>query len=195
MNSNGYKEKTEGTDKNRDRFFLRYGINRFPERLKQAMENAHLPSNNQLAKKTELSESTIRKYLKGETYPTLDRLALLAEACSCSMSWLATGEGDGNHAPLEIYENSVNNNESRNSELDVVLSYLSTEQKEKFMRVIYTRGIAAILRLDDDIDAQFLALPEEEKSRLLRLHEQVKKGASEGCDGDDLTNSTNKHAG
>lgn len=178
MNSGSYEQKTAESTKNHERIFLRAGINRFPERLKEAMEAAGVVSNVQLARHTELSESTIRKYLKGDTYPTLDRLALLSDACSCSPAWLATGEGDAKYQTSLHTEDLVNKNDASPSEIDRILSYLSEEQKEKFLKVIYTKGIGAILRLDDGVDSQFLSLPEDEKERLLRLNEQVKKGAS-----------------
>lgn len=179
MNSISYREKTADGAKDREQFFVRYGINRFPDRLREAMKIAEIPSNNQLAKITELSEATIRKYLKGETYPTLDRLALLADACSCSLSWLAAGDGDTEGFSIKKNESHGYNNDRRVSEVENILSYLTDEQKVKFLRVIYTKGVAAILSLDDAFDAQFLALPDSEKERLMALHE-AKKGASEG---------------
>ncbi|MEQ5285514.1 MULTISPECIES: helix-turn-helix domain-containing protein [Providencia] len=198
MNSNDSKEKTDATTKNHERIFLLTGINRFPERLREAMVHANIPSNNQLAKKTYLSESTIRKYLKRESYPTLDRLALIANACSCSVSWLATGDENGDYMPSNINEHIVDINEQRHSELERVLSYLSEEQRDKFMKVIYTRGISAILQLDDDLDAKFLTLTEEEKTRLLSLHEafeEAKKGAPEASSKHDVTNPTQNQVG
>ncbi|MGC0197994.1 helix-turn-helix domain-containing protein [Enterobacter cloacae complex sp. 2025EL-00064] len=188
MNSETYGQKTDNVAKNHERFLLRSGINRFSERLKEAMEAANIASNVQLARQTELSESTIRKYLKGETYPTLDRLALLAEACSCSASWLATGEGDTRLQINDAAESLVYKCERVGPEVDKILSYLSPEQQDKFLKVIYTRGIGAILRLDDDLDSQFLALSEDEKARLMRLNEQVKKGASVDSDKGEVTN-------
>lgn len=195
MNSESYEQKTDSVAKNHERFLLRSGINRFSERLKEAMETANIASNVQLARQTELSESTIRKYLKGETYPTLDRLALLAEACSCSASWLATGEGETRQQENIIPEPLVYKSEVVGAEIDKILSYLSPEQQDKFLKVIYTRGIGAILRLDDDLDSQFLALSEDEKARLLRLSEQVKKGASVGSEEDELTNPAQPRTG
>lgn len=194
MNSNTYREKTTENAKDREQFFVRYGINRFPDRLKEAMKTAGIPSNNQLAKNTELSEATIRKYLKGETYPTLDRLASLADACGCSLSWLATGDGGKEGFELNKNENRAHNNEKEVSEVENILSYLTKEQKVKFLRVIYTKGIAAILSLDGAFDAQFLALPDSEKERLLALHE-AKKGASVAGKDNDITDSTQQRAG
>ncbi|NJD00363.1 helix-turn-helix domain-containing protein [Candidatus Erwinia dacicola] len=181
MNSISYRGKTADKAKDREQFFVRYGINRFSDRLKEAMKTAGIPSNNQLAKDTELSEATIRKYLKGATFPTLDRLALLAGACGCSLAWLASGDSGTESNAKNKDEKLKYNNDTRVSEVENILSYLTHEQRVKFLRVIYTKGIAAILSLDDAFDAQFLALPDSEKERLLALHE-AKKGGSEGSE-------------
>lgn len=193
MNSKDYKEKTDTTSKNHERIFLLTGINRFPERLKEAMVIADIPSNNQLAKKTDLSESTIRKYLKRESYPTLDRLALIAHACS--LSWLATGDKDDTYTPTNNDESLVNINEHQGGELDKVLSYLTAEQRDKFMKVIYTRGIAAILQMDNDLDSKFFTLADEDKRRLLHLHEQIQKGAPEVSTESHVSNPAQRQAG
>lgn len=43
------------------------------------------------AKKCNMSETVIRDYLSGKTYPSLNRLASIAEKCNVSYCWLATG--------------------------------------------------------------------------------------------------------
>lgn len=50
-------------------------------------------SNRALAAKCGISEGTIRRYLRRETYPSLDTLRSIADATGCNLSWLATGEG------------------------------------------------------------------------------------------------------
>lgn len=39
-----------------------------------------------------LSDKTLRDYMNGKSYPTLDRLALIAEASRQPLTWLVTGE-------------------------------------------------------------------------------------------------------
>jgi transcriptional regulator with XRE-family HTH domain len=46
----------------------------------------------EFARTVGLSESLIRKYLKGSE-PSLSRSLQIAKACRCSMVWLASGEG------------------------------------------------------------------------------------------------------
>ena len=43
------------------------------------------------ARKSGFSEGVIRNYIHGDTYPTLDRLAVLATVGGCSVEWLAVG--------------------------------------------------------------------------------------------------------
>ncbi|WP_454844554.1 helix-turn-helix domain-containing protein [Pseudomonas veronii] len=44
------------------------------------------------ARAAELSEGVVRKYMNGESLPTLDRLEKIARAAEVSLAWLATGE-------------------------------------------------------------------------------------------------------
>jgi phage repressor protein C with HTH and peptisase S24 domain len=46
------------------------------------------------SKQCGLSEATLRSYLSGATYPTLDRLMLIAEASKVDPQWLAFGTED-----------------------------------------------------------------------------------------------------
>ncbi|EDD0729268.1 helix-turn-helix domain-containing protein [Salmonella enterica] len=74
------------------------GIVQFGERLKAAMGEQ---SNVSLAKKCGLSETVIRGYLSGKTYPSIDKLPALAEAVGKSIEWLVTGEEDENKTMTE----------------------------------------------------------------------------------------------
>ncbi|MBA5955836.1 helix-turn-helix domain-containing protein [Pseudomonas lactis] len=60
----------------------------FPERLREIVEKQGVRG---LSLKSGLSEGVIRKYMNGESYPTLDRLDKLAKAANASLSWLAFG--------------------------------------------------------------------------------------------------------
>ncbi|HGV9304567.1 helix-turn-helix domain-containing protein [Vibrio fluvialis] len=75
--------------KNADHIFEREAIMRFPERLKEAIGTLSVRA---FAQKCGHSESGLRKYLAGETYPPLDKLASIAEAADVSVEWLVTGE-------------------------------------------------------------------------------------------------------
>ncbi|WP_074013257.1 helix-turn-helix transcriptional regulator [Candidatus Sodalis sp. SoCistrobi] len=179
MNSLDYDQKSATDTKIRERIFTESGIIRFPERLKEAMEKAGSLSNSLLAKKSGMSEAVIRKYLKGECYPTLERLSLLANACNCTINWLATGKESEYGNRMNNAENIARLYDSVAGEFLSVLSRVSQEQREELLTVIYARGIASLLSLSDDLNIKILQLPPEEKERLMRLYDQIKKGASE----------------
>ncbi|MGP9666327.1 XRE family transcriptional regulator [Halomonas sp. AOP22-C1-8] len=65
------------------------GIGCFKDRLKTAMASHSLRG---FSKICGLSEATLRSYLSGATYPTLDRLMLIAEASKVDPQWLAFGQ-------------------------------------------------------------------------------------------------------
>lgn len=60
----------------------------FRDRLKTVMGSTGARA---FGRNVGLSEGAIRGYLSGMTYPTLDRLAQIAEACGVSAMWLAFG--------------------------------------------------------------------------------------------------------
>lgn len=61
----------------------------FALRLKSIIDN---DSMNHFAKKCQLSESAIRKYLRGDSEPTLQNLLAMAKAGNVSVAWLASGD-------------------------------------------------------------------------------------------------------
>ncbi|WP_169739372.1 LexA family transcriptional regulator [Vibrio rhizosphaerae] len=63
--------------------------NNFPERLKKLMDNC---SFNDFAKKTGLTRATLNNYANNLTSPTLEKLAIIADAMGTTVEWLASGE-------------------------------------------------------------------------------------------------------
>ncbi|WP_392560868.1 XRE family transcriptional regulator [Orbus sturtevantii] len=60
----------------------------FKDRLLASIQGESVPS---FARKCGMSETVIRDYLSGKTYPSLSRLGIIAENCGASFNWLATG--------------------------------------------------------------------------------------------------------
>ncbi|EOF5041020.1 TPA: helix-turn-helix domain-containing protein [Providencia alcalifaciens] len=83
-----YSENNKEVDKSTVRGFTRNEITHFKDRLREAMKGE---SGNSLAKRSGISEAAIRTYLSGKTYPSLDKLAILAEKCEVAIEWLANG--------------------------------------------------------------------------------------------------------
>lgn len=50
-------------------------------------------SNRSFAEKCEVSEGTVRRYLRGDAFPPLDTLEIMARVGECRLGWLASGEG------------------------------------------------------------------------------------------------------
>lgn len=63
----------------------------FKDRLKAVMGKE---SNRSFAEKCGISEGTVRRYLKGEAFPPLDTLQVMASKSGSSLAWLASGEGE-----------------------------------------------------------------------------------------------------
>lgn len=63
----------------------------FPERLKVAI-GADTPY--AFAKKSGISESLVRKYLAGDSLPSIERAWVMAKTAGVSLDWLAGGDGE-----------------------------------------------------------------------------------------------------
>ena len=66
------------------------GVGGFPHRLRLAIGEQPI---RHFAEKADLSEGVVRKYLRNDSYPTLDRLSRLAEAANVRAEWLLMGNG------------------------------------------------------------------------------------------------------
>ncbi|MBC9131643.1 LexA family transcriptional regulator [Frischella sp. Ac13] len=80
-------------------------VQNFKHRLAEIMQNNSIAS---FAKKCDMSETVIRDYLSGKTYPSLNRLAIIAEKCDVTYTWLATGY---NPQDIDLLEDSQNYND------------------------------------------------------------------------------------
>lgn len=136
----GYNEKSDNKSKIRDRIISSTSIIRFGERLKQAMNGM---TNVELAKRTGMSEATIRKYIAGKIFPTIDSLAIVADACGVSFAWLAFGdtqEQNNNHGNNVLKDDF-------DKELLMAFNRLSTEERELIVNYIYREGINNLVRI------------------------------------------------
>jgi phage repressor protein C with HTH and peptisase S24 domain len=84
----GYEERDGSQLNDADHPIASNGIGCFPARLKDALgsESARV-----FSRRCGLSEGAIRSYMSGDTFPTLDRLELIANALGKDMQWLAFG--------------------------------------------------------------------------------------------------------
>lgn len=178
--------KTDAFEKNRERFIVMPGINRFAERLKIAMNGL---TNVALASRCKISESAIRSYLLGKSYPGIDKIQAISEACGAPLIWLITGEG--------VAINSDKIAEFGDDQLASVLSVMSNEQRHQLAQAIVQHGLTGIFNSLRGIESisEFAMLPENERSQLMRLYGEVKKGASDISENNELTDSAHQKAG
>lgn len=70
----------------------------FGERLKEVIGENSIKS---FSIKSGLGTTTIQSYMKGTSYPTLDRLDIIAATAKVNINWLLTGQDDANINTLE----------------------------------------------------------------------------------------------
>lgn len=84
-----YKEKDTENKKDKKRIIPSERIIRFKERLVEVIGDEAVLS---FAKKSGMSEGVMRSYIRGDTFPSLDRLEAIANAAEVDLNWLATGK-------------------------------------------------------------------------------------------------------
>lgn len=85
MKSGDYSEKSPASEKNPQGIFDGVRIIPFPARLKEAIGDESVRS---FSRRCGLSEATLRDYLRGDSYPTLDRLSKIAISANTTIAWL-----------------------------------------------------------------------------------------------------------
>ncbi|HGE8287399.1 TPA: helix-turn-helix domain-containing protein [Serratia marcescens] len=133
-----YREDDDVLSKNTNHSFDDPGIVHFGERLKKAMNGE---SNMSFAKKCGLSDTVIGKYLRGESYPGIDKLPSISMACGRSIEWLLTGKDDSTA--------NQSLKQSKNNELiewwQIILKSLSEDELEKAVEAFKEGGKNALL--------------------------------------------------
>lgn len=103
------------------------------------------------------------------------------------------GKESGFDKHMNSKEKPTHSFDAVTEEFLAVLSRVSQDQREKLLAVIYARGIASLLSLSDDLNIKILQLPHEEKERLMRLHGDIKKVASDGSEVASEESLTSEH--
>lgn len=136
-----------------------------------------------------MSESAVRSYLKGKSYPGIDKIQAISEACNAPLVWLITGEC--------IVENSDKIAQFSDIQLSGMLNVMTEEQRHQLALAIVQHGLAGIFNALNGIESisAFSLLSGSEQQQLLRLHDEIKKGASDGSEEHELTDPNRKQAG
>ncbi|MCG9951628.1 helix-turn-helix domain-containing protein [Providencia rettgeri] len=132
-------EKSEKFDHDEKQIIHDETLIRFKERLKSAMGDI---SNLELSRKSGVSESVIRRYLSGKSYPGLDKLIAIANAVQCSVEWLATGNTESNSQ--HIAHDTPNKTAG---DISTILNSLSDDELSVIHNFIIREGVNSLLRL------------------------------------------------
>ena len=176
--------KDEKAAKKTNRFFLEEEINHFGKRLEEAMNGE---SKTSFAKKCGISDTVIGKYLRGESYPSINKLPAIANACGKSMNWLIIGVENENEisAGDDIKSHVTVEDELTNWWLMIFQSLTESERK-KAISLFQRHGISALLPdiMDDTATASI------ESQEILR-----KRSATEGTNPTPQVSTHDKKAG
>lgn len=185
-------EKNGNAPINDKRTFSYDGIVRFSERLRIAMGDM---SNHALARQSGLSEASIRKYVKGDSYPTIDNAAKVADACGVSLAWLLTGEDcgtDDNHkrpvANKKTQSKALTDayNDAQNG-LQLILANLLPEDAEMLFSTLCKVGINGVLARLHATGDHVLSADPETVIRSLNIRESLKDVICMALDGNEET--------
>lgn len=121
-----------------------------------------------------MSETTIRKYLRGDIYPGIDSAALVAEACGVPLIWLISG--------IEQKSDTGSRGEITDPVLKTILGRLPAEQSQQLADAILIHGVSGIIAALNGMASidEFMQIPEKDRERVMRLYSQIKEGDSEG---------------
>lgn len=136
-----------------------------------------------------LSFSTLNNYLTRGTEPSLNVAIKIANVEGVSVEWLATGE----HPPTDRPRKGAATSTSKRDEMsppqeaesmawNVILNALDKDERAILINSFVTIGARRIIRMIckiNDVNSYWQDLTNEEKERLIRVNEQMKKGASE----------------
>lgn len=102
----------------------------FPTRLKKLIGERSVRS---FSRDCGISETVLRKYLRGDSEPTRSRLLSLARTGHASVEWLATGEGPMTPADPKEWSEAVRDHGSGTAGLDFDLLHGVLQALEEVM--------------------------------------------------------------
>lgn len=135
-----YMNEGEILSENTSSIFIRGELAHFKERLKEAMNGE---SNRVFGARCQLSEAVIRNYLSGKSYPSLERLALIAQATGKPVAWFLT---DGSTVAANLYAQPTQIDEKALKEkLLSILNLMNTDELNTAINVFKVKGLAGLM--------------------------------------------------
>ncbi|MBC3212502.1 hypothetical protein [Serratia fonticola] len=143
------------------------------------------PSRSAAARAWGININTLKSYYRKDGEPPKPRenlLVRIAESEGVSLDWLLSGDDEYLNSP-EIHQGGDG--------LVEILGFLTSDERRKLATMLARKGVETVLYLLDENNIKLLQLPDEEKERLMALHE-AKKGAFEDNQDNELSRPTHK---
>ncbi|SHG65658.1 hypothetical protein SAMN05428958_102548 [Pantoea sesami] len=144
-------------DNNSKQFFDWLRKIRFKDKLSEAIGSESIRG---FASRCGLSDTVLRNYLNEKTYPSLDRLAMIAEAAQKPVGWFLSSEGVENLSTQnankysQICEGNHPSEEQIETQLNAIFDLMSFEEKERAIKIFKNRGLRGLMPMvlaDDEI--------------------------------------------
>ncbi|QPR26746.1 helix-turn-helix transcriptional regulator [Edwardsiella hoshinae] len=184
--TNGYNEKSMRVENHGTRIIEDDGIIHFGSRLQTLIGEQ---SYRAFADKCGMSEKVIRNYVKGVTYPSLDRLSSIAKACDVSMEWLAFGslrEDKNAEGMTMTQEKSVQIQVQQSPDILLfMLNSITQEDRAQLITSLCNIGIKGVLQRLQQTPEQTES--EEMAIRALPIRESLKDAVCMALAGNEET--------
>lgn len=131
-------------NKNSERTFPCSGIIHFKDRLVEAMAGE---SSRGFAAKCGLSDTVIRNYLSGKTYPSLDRLEMIAKASGKPAIWFISGVSSEDLSSITENKSTHHSAEELHDKLLSILNLMSNNEIERAISVFKHKGLVGLMPL------------------------------------------------
>lgn len=118
------------------------GVEYFGKRLKQAIGNELIAS---FARKCEISEASVRKYLKGGMLPGIDIAEKISANTGRSLTWLITGEGD-EYKDKQSQDTNRLSDEEIAKWLGCIADALTVDDKIRIVAAFKLGGLSALFK-------------------------------------------------
>lgn len=165
-----YMNEDEILSESTSSIFIRGELAHFKERLKEAMNGE---SNRVFGARCQLSEAVIRNYLSGKSYPSLERLALIAQATNKPVAWFLT---DGSTVAANLYTQTARIDEaSLKEKMLSILNLMNAEELSTAINVFKVKGLAGLM---PDVIGQ--AIDNAARKEILQQHIQPGRSQAAG---------------
>lgn len=111
------------------------GVENFGERLRIVINGEPTGT---FSRRCGISNETIKKYLKNDTCPGIDKALAISQCTGVSLHWLISGEGERNDSPFS--------DDEINRWWGIMAEALTVEQKAQIISVFQRNGVEGVFK-------------------------------------------------